>query len=350
MWEHVELREVEVFLTLSELLHFGQTAERLQISHGRVSQILQDLEAKLGVRLLDRTSRRVTLTPAGARLRTRLGEPYAQLREVLRDTRAHAEQITGELRLGLLFPSSGGPKLPQIIDLFERRHPGASVSIRDLPFDDPLGPLRRGEIDVMACRLPINQPDLTVGPVLASDHRILAVAIDHPLANRKDISVEDLADCLVHDAGGRLPREYIDTLVPPRTPRGRRIPRRHIGTPSPTQLLAMVARGEIVHPTISTFPDHFRHPNVTFVPIRDLPPMKAGLLWRAAGQTAGILSFAQAAADIVHLPTTATIDGRHRQPNAQRSPRRADQAPAGPPSRRRQKRASGTAKTRTSAS
>jgi DNA-binding transcriptional LysR family regulator len=199
MWEQVELRELRVFLTLREHLHSGEAADELRISHSRVSHILQELEAKLGMRLFDRSSRRVTLTPAGAGLRTRLAEPYEELREVLRETRARAEHVNGELRL-------------------------------------------------------------------ASDQRILAVAIDHPHAKRESIAVEDLADCQAHDAGGRLPREYIDTLVPPRTPSGRRIPRRHIGTPSPTQLLAMVARDEVVHPTISSFPDHFRHPGVTFVP------------------------------------------------------------------------------------
>jgi DNA-binding transcriptional LysR family regulator len=297
MWEQVELREVHVFLALCEHLHFGQTAEQLQISHSRVSQILQGLEAKLGARLFDRTSRRVTLTPAGARFQRRVLEPYAELREVLHDTYVRAGQIAGELALGLLFPSSGGPELAQIIELFEQRHPGATVTIRDLRFDDPFGPLRRGELDVMACRLPIGQPDLTIGPVLASDARILAVAIDHPFADRESISIEDLADCRAHDAGGQLPREYIDALIPPRTPRGRPIPRRHIGTPSPTQLLAMVARNEIVHPTISSFPDHFRHPGVTFLPIRDLPPMEAGLVWRASGETAAIRAFAQTAAE-----------------------------------------------------
>ena len=184
MWEQVELRELRLFLVLSEHLHFGEAADELRISHSRVSQILQELEAKLGVRLFDRSSRRVTLTPAGARLRKRLAEPYAGLQEVLREARAGAEQVSGELRLGLLFPSSGGPHLQRIIELFETRHPGARVTIRDLRFEDPLGPLRRGEIDVMACRLPINQPDLTVGPVLASDDRILAVAIVHPFAQR----------------------------------------------------------------------------------------------------------------------------------------------------------------------
>lgn len=299
MWEQVELRELDVFLALCERQHFGRTAEQLQISHSRVSQIVHELEVKLGARLFDRTSRRVTMTPAGDRLRVALLGPYAALREVLRDTYARAEQISGELRLGILFPSSGGPRLPEIIELFVQRHPAASVSIRDLRWEDPFGPLRRGEIDVMACRLPIKQPDLTVGPVLASEARILAVAVDHPLAKRESISVEDLADYEAHDAGGRLPREYLDALSPQRTPRGRRIRRRHIETPSPSQVLAMVARNEIVHPTISSFPDHFRHPGVTFVPIRDMPRNDAGLIWRAAGETAAIRAFARAATDCV---------------------------------------------------
>lgn len=297
MWEQVELRELDVFLALCQHQHFGQTAEQLQVSRSRVSQILHELETKLGARLFDRTSRRVTMTPAGALLQDQLLEPYESLREVLRDTYARAEQISGEVRLGVLFPSSGGPKLPEIIDTFVRRHPNASVTTRDLRFEDPFGPLRRGEIDVMACRMPIEQHDLTVGPVLASDARLLALAVSHPLADRESISVEDLADCVTHDSGGRLPREYLDALSPPETPRGRRIHRRHITTPSPTQVLALVARNEIVHPTITSFPDHFRHPGVTFVPIRDLPPNEAGLVWRTAGETAAIRAFAQAAGD-----------------------------------------------------
>jgi hypothetical protein len=63
-------------------------------------------------------------------------------------------------------------------------------------------------------------------------------------------------------------------------------------------MLAMVARNEVVHPTISSFPDHYRHPGVTFVPIQDMPPMEAGLVWRTAGQTAAIRAFAQAATDV----------------------------------------------------
>jgi DNA-binding transcriptional LysR family regulator len=347
MWEQVELRELRVFFALAEQLHFGRAAEQLQLSHSRVSQIVQALEAKLGVRLFDRSSRRVALTPAGRRLRDDVTDPYGQLRDVLRDTRSRAQQVAGHLRLGLLFPSSGGPKLAQIIDLFERRHPQSKVTIRDLRFDDPLGPLRRGEIDLMACRLPISQPDLTVGPTLASDARILAVASDHPLANRRSISVEDLAGCRAHDAGGRLPREYLDTLIPPRTTSGRPIARQHIDSPSPTQLLAMVAQGEIVHPTISSFPDHFRHPAVTFVPIRDLPPMSAGLVWRAGRETPAIRAFAQAAADTVSsmMPVDdhARLDSGPPGPTALSGAPAFDQGASQTPARTRPAAAAGPA-------
>ena len=68
MWQTVELREIRVFLTLTEELHFGRTAERLGLTQSRVSQTLRALERSLGDRLVDRTSRRVTLTPAGERL------------------------------------------------------------------------------------------------------------------------------------------------------------------------------------------------------------------------------------------------------------------------------------------
>jgi hypothetical protein len=62
-----------------------------------------------------------------------------------------------------------------------------------------------------------------------------------------------------------------------------------------------VARQEIAHPTVSSFPDHFRHPRVTFVPIRDLPPMTAGLVWRRADESAAIRALARAATEVVPL-------------------------------------------------
>ncbi len=69
MWSTVELRELRVFLTLAEELHFGRTAERLHVTPSRVSQILRELERKLGSQLVHRTSRHVELTALGERFR-----------------------------------------------------------------------------------------------------------------------------------------------------------------------------------------------------------------------------------------------------------------------------------------
>lgn len=63
----IDTREIEAFLVLAEELHFGRAGERLYVSQSRVSQLLRALERRVGAQLVERTSRRVRLTPLGAR-------------------------------------------------------------------------------------------------------------------------------------------------------------------------------------------------------------------------------------------------------------------------------------------
>ncbi|WP_435830148.1 LysR family transcriptional regulator [Saccharopolyspora shandongensis] len=79
MGSEVELRDVEVLLTLAEELHFGRTAERLHITTGRVSQCIKALERRVGAALFERTSRRVAPTPIGQQL----GDQAKALRPVM---------------------------------------------------------------------------------------------------------------------------------------------------------------------------------------------------------------------------------------------------------------------------
>ena len=67
MWRDIELRELRIFLVLADELHFGRTADRLGISQPGVSEAVRALETRLGIKLFERTSRRVSLTPAGER-------------------------------------------------------------------------------------------------------------------------------------------------------------------------------------------------------------------------------------------------------------------------------------------
>ena len=87
MWSTVELRELRIFLTLVEELHFGRTAERLGVSQPTVSEAVRALEARLGGKLFERTSRRVRLTSLGQELERQVRPACETLDQALREVR-----------------------------------------------------------------------------------------------------------------------------------------------------------------------------------------------------------------------------------------------------------------------
>ncbi|GAA4779007.1 LysR family transcriptional regulator [Citricoccus nitrophenolicus] len=95
----MERREIEIFLTLAEELHFGRTAGRLLVSQARVSQSIAKLEHRFGVTLFDRTSRRVALTPVGAALYADVRAGFERIEHAVAVPRDHhlAEQATVSL-------------------------------------------------------------------------------------------------------------------------------------------------------------------------------------------------------------------------------------------------------------
>jgi DNA-binding transcriptional LysR family regulator len=312
MWPEIELREIRVFLMVAEELHFGRAAERLQINRSRVSQIIKTLELRIGARLFERTSRRVRLTPVGMQLRVKIAPVYEQLQRLLEETREAAGGVTGTLRIGAYSIALLGEHMAEIIEVFEARHPGCNVTYVDTGFErDYLDWLRAGDVDIVACWLPVSPSEFTAGPLLMRGKRILIVAPDHPLAQRESVSYEDLADCLVTDAAG-LNREMMDVLIPPVTPSGVRL--RRVARRTFEEALMRVATGEQVHVTVASFLEHYKGPPLATVPFSDLPPSEAVLAWRTADdRSAKIQAFARAAADVLartelaaHQPPTPT--------------------------------------------
>jgi DNA-binding transcriptional LysR family regulator len=174
--------------------------------------------------------------------------------------------------------------------------------------------LREGEVDILAIRLPINAPDVTVGPILSREERVVVVAQDDPLAERDSISYEDLADRVVGDVPS-FPREMMDAFIPPATPSGRILKR--ISNVDPEVVMMRVALGQQVHPTVRSFFEHETKPGITGVPIRDLPPSETGLVWLTAGQSAKIEAFARAATNVLahtELAPDERPSGAHRRP------------------------------------
>jgi DNA-binding transcriptional LysR family regulator len=296
MWELIEFRELRVFVVLAEERHFGRTAARLGLTQSRVSQSLRGFERKLGVELFERTSRRVALTAAGEHLREAVTQPYDALTAALRATHDAHHPPSSPLRLGANNAASVGARLLGVIDTYEDAASGRVVQIVELPAADMLGALRRGEVDVIIARLPADDPDLVVGPVMDHEPRVLAVAHDHPLAGRAGVSLEDIADYDVVWTDGVIPRTG-EAFIPSRTPAGRPIRLVRLGINDISQLIVTIARGRVVHPTITSFATHHGHPGVRYVPILDLPPAPAALIWCRQASTPGLQEFIRVAQD-----------------------------------------------------
>jgi DNA-binding transcriptional LysR family regulator len=296
MWRTVELGELRLFVTLAEELHFGQTADRLQLTRSRVSQKLRALEHKLGTPLVHRTSRRVQLTPFGERFLRDLRPALEQLDGVLERSDVEAQGLHGTLRLGLLSGPAGGPHLVEIIRSFEALHPDCRVDVAQMSWDEPFRGLRDNDIEVMASWLPLDEPDLVVGPVLTSQPRVLAVGRDHPLAGRESVSFEELADHQLFRFEN-WPKELDEAVVPHRTPSGRpiRSTRIRIGADGLLGLPVRIARGEIVWPTVASAEPYMRDREVAFVPIEGMPPLRSALVWLRAARDPKLREFIRVA-------------------------------------------------------
>jgi DNA-binding transcriptional LysR family regulator len=146
-----DVREARYFIAVAEELHFGRAAERLQMSQPPLSQAIKALEHRLGVTLLHRTTREVTLTAAGTvfldACRALVGAAAAADAAV----RQAADGQAGELRIGAVTSAFSDP-LPRVLELFQQAHPRVDVRVREVDTHIAVQSLRRREIDVALAR------------------------------------------------------------------------------------------------------------------------------------------------------------------------------------------------------
>jgi len=291
----VDMRDIEIFLTLADELHFGRTAERLHVSPARVSQAISRQERRMGTTLFTRTSRRVELTPVGARLRDDLRQGYELIQSGIAAASRADTRPEGTLRLA----SMGiiGHELRPLVDAFTRRYPGCTVERREFHFSDPFGGLRDGESDAQVTWAPVREPDVVVGPRVLTERRVLAVPSNHPLAGEEGVPVEVLGDHTVLDLGPAVPGYWEEAMVPRRTPAGRPVLR---GPAVRTfhEALTAVASGDAVTPLNAHVTRYYSHPGVVYVPIVDVPDTEWVLVWLRERETAEIRALAETAREL----------------------------------------------------
>ncbi|WP_031079517.1 LysR family transcriptional regulator [Streptomyces sp. NRRL S-118] len=275
----MELRDIEIFLTLAEELHFRRTAERLHLSQARVSQSIRQQERRLGGVLFERTTRAVTLTPLGQRLRDDLSPAYERIRTALDQAAATARGCCGTVRVGAMgaLPS----ELAWLVEAYHARYPDCRVEFVEFHFSDPFSKLRTGAVDVQLMWLPVREPGLRCGPVVLTEGRVLAVAEDSPLAGRDSVSMEDLAGRTVLDPGTLVSEDWFRAMCPDRTPKGQPV---HRGPQARTfhEVLALVAAGRMVCPLNGHVPRYYSYPGVVLLPIHDAPLTEWALVVPAA--------------------------------------------------------------------
>lgn len=291
----VELRDIEIFLTLAEELHFGRTAQRLHVSQARVSQAIKAQERRIGAALFERTSRAVALTPIGKQLRDDLRAGYDTIQNGLAAASESARGVSGTVRVGVM--GAVGHEIRDVIDLFRSRHPDCDVALREIHFSDPFTALRAGELDLALLWRPVREPDLVEGPVLLTEGRVLAVWTGHELADKASVSMEDFAGRVLIDPGPNLPDYWAEAMVPTRTASGRPVPR---GPRVTTfhEALTQVARGDCLTPLNEHVLRYYSHPGVVFIPVHDAPVTEWVLVRRNDGASPRVQGFVETAAQL----------------------------------------------------
>lgn len=301
-YDEVELREIEIFLTLAEELHFGRTAERLHISTPRVSQTIAKQERRIGAPLFERTSRKVTLTPLGEQLRDDLQAGYRRILEGMESAANIARGGPDTLTLGVLGPM--WQDLAPLTALFRSRCPHVELRMREIRIDDPFGLIRNGDVDVALVALPVREPDLRVGPEAFTEPIVLVVGRTHELAGRASVSLADLAEYQVLPSGLPIPEYWEESFSPVAAGP------RDSGAPAPTreEVLWAVTSGDAVAFACGQAIKYYDRGDAVYLPIDEGPTLSWGLVHRAEPVSRWVAEFARIATELGPIDLTLDLD------------------------------------------
>jgi DNA-binding transcriptional LysR family regulator len=301
----VELRELRYFRAVAEELNFGRAAQRLGIAQPPLSKAVAGLERRLGVRLLERTTRRVELTAAGAVLLDEARRVLdAATAAVSRTRRAGAQRPSLVMAVK---PGTDPELVREIIAGYPEDLPPVEVSVTG--WGGPESALRHGSADIGLMGSPYDATGLDSEPLL-SEPRVVVLPVGHRLARRRRLRRADLT-------GERTPRwtgaspaeaEYwagrdaaslavtlphlaredgADTNAGP-TPDGP-----HVADLA--GLLEVVALGQAVAFVPASVGRRYPRPDLAYVPVSDLSPWALSLAWPQASRSRAVAAFVNAA-------------------------------------------------------
>ncbi|ANZ40954.1 LysR family transcriptional regulator [Lentzea guizhouensis] len=256
---NVELRHLRALAAIGDHRSITAAARSLHVTQPALSRTLDQLERRLGVRLVERTTRQVALTASGHRLWEHSHRILTQLDSAL----AEAAQPQ-PLRLTFAWAALGRFTIPFLRE-WRARHPDVLVRIRRT--DDPEAALRRGEATWPCCAPAHDGPRAG----LVEEPRVAAVADDHPLAGRTEVALSDLVaeTVAVCETAATTTADLWPCGARPRT----------VDVPGVEEWLTSIATGTAVGVTAAGTIHHLPHAGVTYLPLTDADPVTVHLAW-----------------------------------------------------------------------
>jgi DNA-binding transcriptional LysR family regulator len=298
MTKDVHVRDLRYFVAVAEELHVTRAAEKLYVSQPALSKQIRALERQLGAELFRRGRHGVALTPAGEAL-------LPHTRTVLEAWEAGAAAVEAAkaaqrstLVVGMSTSPGRGGLLPAVRSRFTAVHPGVTVRLRQMSWDDPTAGLADGTADVAFVWLPLPDEERYAWTVVAEEPRLLALPDSHRLAARSEIDFADLLDepfLALPESAGRLRDHWL--ALDARAGRPPRIGAEVSGTEETYEALVaglgvcLVAEGNAPLITLG---------GVTTRRVRGIDPGRYALAWRREdGDRPLVRAYAQACRETV---------------------------------------------------
>jgi LysR family hydrogen peroxide-inducible transcriptional activator len=188
----MNLRDLRYLVALADERHFGKAAERCFVSQPTLSAQIRKLEDYLGVSLVERQPKRVSLTETGEKIVARARLVLQEADAIVEIARTDRDPLSGALKLALI-PTVGPYLLPHVVGPLRKAVPRLKLMLYEYQTAPLLEKLRAGELDCGIIALPMPTEGLET-EVLYDEPFTLAVPANHPLADRDRVKLEDIKD------------------------------------------------------------------------------------------------------------------------------------------------------------
>jgi DNA-binding transcriptional LysR family regulator len=184
------LRQFQAFVTSARLGSFTRAAKHLNLSQPALTVQIRQLEEAVGVRLFDRSTRMIKLTPIGRELAPKLERVLHEIDAVMVNIKELVCHIKGTVTIGAL-PSIASKLIPSTIAEFQKQYPGIVVRLQDVMAQRLVRLVKEEEVDFGIGTMRMPDPDIQFTPLL-TDHLGVIFPAGHPLERRRAITLKYL--------------------------------------------------------------------------------------------------------------------------------------------------------------